>query len=108
MLESAGFDFRGKYPTQTIVKILKHCHIQKEPVYSTAYRLCLDLHRTYSPLKQTSFTMATACVEMAMRIHDLDLDPIRSITSTDHDDSYTSRAEVMGKSLCPLTMASAD
>lgn len=68
MLESSGFDFRNRYPQRLVLKIAKAYHVDKETVGKTAYSMSLDLYRTFAPLKQTTPTMAIACVELSARI----------------------------------------
>jgi len=82
MLESFGFDFRTKCPQPLIVKIIRQCGYPEDTVYPTAYKICLDLFRTYAPLKQTTVVMAIACVELAARLHDLDLDQLKGNAET--------------------------
>lgn len=68
MLEASGFDFRSRYPQKLVLKIAKYYHVDKETVGKTAYNMSLDLYRTFAPLKQTTPTLAIACVELSGRI----------------------------------------
>ena len=70
MLEASGFDFRNRYPQKLVLKIAKHYDLERTSVGRTAYSMCLDLYRTFAPLKQTSPAMAMACVELAGRLCD--------------------------------------
>lgn len=64
MLESSGFDFRSKYPQKHLIKLAKVSGLTKE-VAAIAYKMMIDLYRTFAPLKQTCSAMAFACVELA-------------------------------------------
>ena len=97
MLEAAGFDFRNRYPQKLLLKIAKLCNLDGETVGKTAYRMCLDLYRTFAPLKQTASTMALACVELAARLHGTLVDRDLSEKGINYQKWFTSRAEVMGK-----------
>ena len=98
MLESSGFDFRTRHPQKVLMKLVKSCHLERETVGLTAYKISLDLYRTFAPLKQTSQTMAVACLELAARISKLDIMAISKEADFNHRRWATSRAEIMGKS----------
>ncbi|KAL8778470.1 MAG: hypothetical protein Q9213_007393 [Squamulea squamosa] len=68
MLEASGFDFRNRYPQRLVLKLAKIYGADKAIVGKTAYNMSLDLYRTFVPLKQTTPTMAIACVELAGRL----------------------------------------
>ncbi|KAL8765240.1 MAG: hypothetical protein Q9209_007633 [Squamulea sp. 1 TL-2023] len=68
MLEASGFDFRNRYPQRLVLKFAKIYGVDKVTVGKTAYNMSLDLYRTFVPLKQTTPTMAIACVELAGRM----------------------------------------
>ncbi|EFE36657.1 uncharacterized protein ARB_04182 [Trichophyton benhamiae CBS 112371] len=94
MLESSGFDFRNRHPQKVLMKLTRQCGLDKDSkVGRVAYTISLDLYRTFAPLKQTSATMAFACLELAARLLEEPVDKIHS------EEEYklweTSRAEVM-------------
>ena len=94
MLEASGFDFRNRYPQNLVLKIAKHYHVDRDTVGRTAYNISLDLYRTFAPLKQTTATMAVACVELSGRICD---QPIPELEKGMTYERWTiSRPEVMG------------
>jgi CTD kinase subunit beta len=99
MLESAGFDFRNRYPQKLLVKMAKAGGFGKEGEARTAWNLCLDLYRTFAPLKQTSSAMAIACVELAARLHEREAEGFVDRGVLEYRKWDTSRAEVMGMSL---------
>ena len=95
MLEASGFDFRNRYPQVLALNIAKIYHADKDTVGQTSYNISLDMYRTYAPLKQTTATMAFACVELAARIYDR---PFEATQDGKYDHRWhISRAEVMGK-----------
>lgn len=101
MLESAGFDFRSRYPQEFLMKILKTSKYPKNTVGMTSYNMCVDIYRTYAPLKQTASTMAIACTELAVRLHEADMGPLENLLgdeSTYAKKLGTDRAQVMGMS----------
>lgn len=94
MLEASGFDFRNRYPQKLVVKIAKTYDVDRDTVGRTAYNLSLDLYRTFAPLKQTTQTMAVACVELAGRICE---QRILDLESGKHFEMWhIKRGEVMG------------
>ncbi|KAF2479698.1 cyclin-like protein [Neohortaea acidophila] len=72
VLEAGGFDFRSRYPHQLLVKIAKGMpegvDDEREKVVKLAWTVATDLYRTFAPLKQTTATMALACLELAAHL----------------------------------------
>lgn len=97
MLEASGFDFRNRYPQKILIKLVKSCNLERESAGVTAYNISLDLYRTFAPLKQTTQTMAMACLELAIRLCDVDLASVHSEHGFDYDRWATTRPEVMGE-----------
>ena len=100
MLEASGFDFRNRSPQRLVLKLAKAYGADRESIGKTAYNMSLDLFRTFAPLKQTTPTMAIACVELSSRVHE------RKLNGIDDNRSYMkwdiTRPEVMGESLSNL------
>lgn len=94
MLESSGFDFRNRYPQRLLLKIAKHYHVDRETVGKTAYNMSLDLYRTFAPLKQTTPTMAIACVELSARIFEQNIPELEA--GKGYKKWRITRPEVMG------------
>ncbi|KAI4118944.1 MAG: hypothetical protein LQ345_001081 [Seirophora villosa] len=93
MLEASGFDFRNRYPQRLLLKIAKIYGGGKDTVPKTAYNMSLDLYRTFAPLKQTTPTMAIACVELAGRVLE---QPIMALEAgEDYEKWKTTRQEIM-------------
>ena len=69
MLEAAGFDFRSRHPQSLLIKVLKHFgHTKESTVPKLAFKISIDLYRTFAPLKQSTAALAFACMELAERI----------------------------------------
>ncbi len=96
MLEASGFDFRNRYPQKLLMKLVRSCKFDKDTVGMTAYRISLDLYRTFAPLKQTTPAMAMACLELAARLCAAELSSVTAETGFDYKKWATSRAEIMG------------
>ncbi|KAL8698171.1 MAG: hypothetical protein Q9224_001969 [Gallowayella concinna] len=93
MLEASGFDFRNRYPQRLVLKLAKIYNVDKSTVGKIAYNVSLDLYRTFAPLKQTTPTMAIACVELAGRILDVPNPEIES--DSEYKKWNITRQEVM-------------
>ncbi|KAI9826017.1 MAG: hypothetical protein M1819_007472, partial [Sarea resinae] len=93
MLEASGFDFRNRYPQKLLVKLLKYYHLDNERVRRTSYNMCLDLYRTFAPVKQTTAAMAIACIELSARMHGSPIGRLAEIK--EYRRWSTSRAQVM-------------
>ncbi|KAF2732174.1 C-type cyclin [Polyplosphaeria fusca] len=96
MLECASFDFRNRYPQKIMVKLLKAGGFDKDTEAKTAWNISIDMYRTFTPLKQSTSTMALSCIELAARLHDMDV----SRFADDNDilsckSWYTSREEIL-------------
>jgi CTD kinase subunit beta len=95
MLESAGFDFRNRYPQKLMVKLARALKFDRNNVSKTAWNLSIDLYKTFAPLKQTTPTMAIACIELAARLHEMDTARMVDAGIVRYSKWATSRAEVM-------------
>ena len=95
MLEASGFDYRSRYPQKLLLKLSKYYLLDRDSVGKTAYNMSLDLYRTFAPLKQTTSTMAIACVELSGRLHERNVQELEAKKGLKK--WRTSRAEVMGK-----------
>lgn len=99
MLEASSFDFRNRYPQVLALSIVQHYKGDKNTVGKTTLDITQDLHRTYAPLKQTTATMAFACVELAAHLYE---QPIDATQAGKYDRRWCiTREEVMGKLLPP-------
>lgn len=108
MLESAGFDFRNRYPQKLMVKLARALGFDRNNEGKTAWNLSIDLYRTFAPLKQTTPTIAIACLELAARLHEMDTRSVVDAGDSMEDEQEggfrvvysrwnTTRAEIMGR-----------
>ncbi|KAI9696786.1 MAG: RNA polymerase II C-terminal domain kinase beta subunit [Candelina mexicana] len=95
MLEASGFDFRSRYPQKLVLKLAKLYELDRETVGKTAYNICIDIYRTFAPLKQTTSTMAIASVELATRLCEAQLELLQGEDGIDYNRWSTTRQEVM-------------
>jgi|SRR5579862_6326752 len=97
MLEASGFDFRNRYPQKILIKLAKLNNFDKDTAAKTAYNMCCDLYRTFAPLKQTTPTMALACLELSARLWGMQIENPQGEDGFDYERWSTSREEVMGE-----------
>ncbi|KAH7258519.1 RNA polymerase II C-terminal domain kinase beta subunit [Fusarium solani] len=66
ILETIGFDFRTRYPQKLLVKVVREILGKEEgkPFFETAYAMCIDMYKTFVPIKRTTFSMVMAVVEL--------------------------------------------
>ncbi|CAA9960634.1 Cyclin [Pyrenophora teres f. maculata] len=95
MLESAGFDFRNRYPQKLMVKLARALRFDASNEAKTTWNLSIDSYRTFAPLKQSTPTLAIACVELAARLHGKDATRFVDTGPVRYSKWATSRAEVM-------------
>ena len=96
MLESAGFDFRNRYPQKVMVKLARAAKFDPNNEGKTAWNLSVDLYKTFAPLKQSTPTLAIACLELAARLHERDAEALVDRGAFRYAKWGTSRGEVMG------------
>ncbi|KAL1795580.1 hypothetical protein ACET3X_005804 [Alternaria dauci] len=95
MLESAGFDFRNRYPQKVMVKLARALRFDAKDEAKTIWNLSIDSYRTFAPLKQSTPTLAIACLELAARLHGKDTTKFVDAGPVRYSKWATSRAEVM-------------
>ncbi|EOA87726.1 RNA polymerase II C-terminal domain kinase beta subunit [Exserohilum turcicum] len=95
MLESAGFDFRNRYPQKVMVKLARALKFDANNEAKTTWNLSIDLYRTFAPLKQSTPTLAIACLELAARLHGKDATKFVDAGPVKYSTWSTSRAEIM-------------
>jgi CTD kinase subunit beta len=96
MLEASGFDFRSRYPQKFLIKLAKAHDIDQGVVGKVAYNMLRDSYRTFAPLKQTTAVLSVACLELAARVCDSQLECLTGEV-IDYDRWQIDRIEVMGK-----------
>jgi CTD kinase subunit beta len=76
MLEATSFEFDTRHPQQLVVKILQaelnynFQNADHKRIFQVAWAVGMDLNLTFALLKQTTSTLAMACVELTMRLLD--------------------------------------
>ncbi|CAN9365768.1 unnamed protein product [Alternaria alternata] len=95
MLESAGFDFRNRYPQKVMVKLARALRFDAKDEAKTTWNLSIDSYRTFAPLKQSTPTLAIACLELAARLHGKDTTKFVDAGPVRYSKWATSRAEIM-------------
>lgn len=95
MLESAGFDFRNRYPQKLMVKLARALRFHANSEAKTTWNLSIDSYRTFAPLKQSTPTLAIACLELAARLHGSDVSKFVDAGPVRYEKWATTRAEVM-------------
>lgn len=93
IIEAARFDFRIRYPQKLVIKLAKFYNVGRTVGYK-AYYMSLDLYRTFAPLKETTATMAFACLELSGRVLGQNIPDVE--TGTDYANWHVTREEVMG------------
>ncbi|POR34028.1 CTD kinase subunit beta [Tolypocladium paradoxum] len=71
ILETVGFDFRTRYPQKLLVKVVRRILGTAAPArafFATAYAMCIDMYKTFVPVKRTTFAMVLAVVELTARM----------------------------------------
>lgn len=94
MLEASGFDYRNRHPQKYLIKLARKCRMDRD-ITQTAYRMMLDLYRTFAPLKQGCAAMAFGCLELTARLLDRQIDKIIGDGAPQPIRWRTSRAQVM-------------
>jgi CTD kinase subunit beta len=95
MLEASSFDFRNRHPQQLVIKLAKHYGVERHSeLAKTAFKVSLDVYRTFAPLKQTTPTLAFACLELAGRLLNRHDDAVES--GKDYETWQITRAMVIG------------
>lgn len=71
ILETIGFDFRTRYPQKLLVKVVRSIlgksATGSRAFFATAYAMCIDLYKTFVPVKRTTLSMVMAVVELTAR-----------------------------------------
>lgn len=97
ILETIGFDFRVRYPQKVLVKMVRHMYDGDEArdVVAMAYDMSVDMYKTFSPIKASTFTMVLACIELTVMLKGLDPTQVRSLDLRRYHTTRESIVEVM-------------
>lgn len=81
ILETIGFDFRVRYPQKLLVKVIRKLVSADEArgFISVAYDMCIDIYKTFAPIKQTTYSMVMAVVELTALIRGRNTDDIKTL-----------------------------
>ncbi|KJZ77083.1 hypothetical protein HIM_03404 [Hirsutella minnesotensis 3608] len=81
ILETIGFDFRTRYPQKLLVKVVRSIlgksAAGSRAFFATAYAMCIDMYKTFVPIKRTTLSMVMAVVELTARLRGEHLDRVR-------------------------------
>ncbi|EGO59298.1 hypothetical protein NEUTE1DRAFT_60578 [Neurospora tetrasperma FGSC 2508] len=74
ILETIGFDFQAQYPQKLLIKLLRKMFPKGEKkdnpevkkFITDAYDMSIDLYKTFAPLKQPSFPLVMAILELTV------------------------------------------
>jgi CTD kinase subunit beta len=94
MLEASGFDFRVRFPHKHLIKLVKASKVDQD-VAKVAYKMMIDLYRTFAPLKHSCAAMSFACIELATLLLEKQQDAIRGQRAPSHRKWHTNRAQVI-------------
>lgn len=97
ILETIGFDFRVRYPQKILVKMVRNLHPSDDDrgFIAMAYDMSIDMYKTFSPIKASSFTMVLAILELTALLKGGDVEKIRALDLTRYHTNRPSVVEVM-------------
>lgn len=81
ILQTVGFDFRVRHPQKLLVKMIRQLIPPDEAkeFLEVAYPMSIDIYKTFAPIKQTSFTMVLAILELTALVLDKHVAAIRAL-----------------------------
>lgn len=80
ILETVGFDFRCRYPQASLQKVTKQIMgADAKEIFAIAMEMSIDLYKTFAPIKQPSFAMALALLELTARLLGTGIDKIEKV-----------------------------
>ncbi|CAK7273917.1 RNA polymerase II C-terminal domain kinase beta subunit [Sporothrix epigloea] len=97
IFQTIGFDFRARHPQKLLVKLIRALIANDDDTdfLAVAYPMSIDMYKTFAPIKQTSFTMAIAVIELTARLLRRQVERVRHFTSSNECDHHSSRACVV-------------
>ncbi|KAJ3521246.1 hypothetical protein NM208_g13386 [Fusarium decemcellulare] len=86
ILETIGFDFRTRYPQKLLVKVVRDIFGKQDgrQFFETAYAMCIDMYKTFVPIKRTTFSMVMAVVELTALMTGEHGDRVREYAAKKH------------------------
>ncbi|KAG5976610.1 hypothetical protein E4U56_001695 [Claviceps arundinis] len=86
ILETVGFDFRTRYPQKMLVKVVRRVlgksSANSHEFFDMAYAMCIDLYKTFVPIKRTTFSMVMAVVELTARMRGEHVERVREFAAS--------------------------
>ncbi|TDZ28504.1 CTD kinase subunit beta [Colletotrichum sidae] len=96
VLETVGFDFRCRYPQAALLKTTKQVMgDDSKQVFAVAMDMSIDLYKTFAPVKQSSFTMALAVLELTARLTATGVDKVEKVNPKEFHTTRQSVVETM-------------
>jgi CTD kinase subunit beta len=101
ILETVGFDFRVPYPQKLLIKMVRRMFPREDETareegkrfLHVAYHMSIDLYKTFAPVKQATFTLVLAILELTALL--LDTDPAKTREFRNSAAWHTQRACVL-------------
>ncbi|KAK4110188.1 cyclin-like protein [Canariomyces notabilis] len=80
ILETIGFDFHVQYPQKLLIKMVRRMfprggsneQDEGQRFLHVAYDMSIDVYKTFAPIKQTTFTLVLAILELTALLMDTD------------------------------------
>lgn len=80
ILETIGFDFRVQYPQKLLIKMVRKLfplgdrskQAEGERFLHVTYDMSIDVYKTFAPVKQTTFTLVLAILELTALLMDME------------------------------------
>ncbi|KAK3389809.1 hypothetical protein B0H63DRAFT_556901 [Podospora didyma] len=76
ILETIGFDFRAQYPQKLLIKLVRsmfsghqgrgESREDENKFFRLAYDMSIDLYKTFAPIKESTFTLVLAILELTV------------------------------------------
>ncbi|TWU77257.1 RNA polymerase II C-terminal domain kinase beta subunit [Metarhizium rileyi] len=99
ILETIGFDFRTRYPQKLLVKVVRRAlgksSANSRDFLATAYAMCIDMYKTFIPIKRTTFSMVMAVVELTAHMRGEHLERVQGFAASRRQYSRDAVMETM-------------
>ncbi|KAI4866849.1 cyclin-like protein [Hypoxylon rubiginosum] len=98
IVEAINFDFRVRYPQKVLAKIIKKVlgHNSIVPsFFAVAFKMSIDIYKTYAPLKHSSATCAFVIVQLTSLLTNTAVDKFQALDPLDWHTDEQSVTEVM-------------
>ncbi|XXG98307.1 hypothetical protein Hte_004630 [Hypoxylon texense] len=98
IVEAINFDFRVRYPQKVLAKVVKKVLGRGEavsPFFAVAFKMAIDIYKTYAPLKHSSATCAIVIAQLTSLLTDTAVDDFQALDLLDWNTDEQSVTEVM-------------